>query len=120
LTFEPKAQALDPLSAVLIAGGVLAIAKFVIDIIDRLKGGVIIDQTQPGPVIVKRDGNVPYGWAVVIAKGGAVSIEVRDAPKDAAERLLSQIIEGVFENAAEVAKAAGEALGADRVKETAA
>jgi hypothetical protein len=120
VTYEPKAQAVDPLTAVLIAGAVLAVAKFVIDVIDHLKGGVVIDQTQGGPVLVKRDRSVPYGWAVVIATGGAVSIHVHDAPKDASERLLSQIVEGVFTNAEELAKAGRELIGADRVKETVA
>lgn len=116
LQIQPRTQALDPITAVLIGGAVLAVAKFVVDAIDRFKGGVTIDLSAGGAPVVRRDPNVPYGWAVVIAKDGAVQIEVRDAPKDAAERLLSQIIEGVLKNAQEIGDAAKASLGNDRVK----
>jgi hypothetical protein len=102
---------------VLVAGGALLVGKFVVDLIDRLRGGVVIDLRPDATNFVSRNRDVPYGWAVVRAAGGTVSINVHDAPKDASERLLGMIIDGVIKSAGEVAEEAVKSLGADKVEQ---
>ena len=118
LQILPKPQIIDPFTAVLIAGGVLLVGKFVVDLIDRLRGGVVIELRPNAPPLVRRDRAIPYGWAMVVAADGkSVKIETHDAPKDAAERLLGEIISGALKTSQDIAKAAKEALGAGKVQE---
>lgn len=117
LQILPKAQMIDPFTAILIGGGILLTGKFVVDLIDRLRGGVVIDLRPAAHYLVRRDRSLPYGWVVVEAPDGqSVKIETRDAPKDAAERLLSTIINGTLKTAQDVAKNAKEVLGEDKVQ----
>lgn len=44
-------------------------------------------------------------------------MEIKDAPKLATERLIESIISGVLKSASDVAEAAKEAVGADKVEE---
>ena len=113
---EPQAQFVEPVTAILIGGGALLLGKFIVDLMEKMKGGVLIDLRPTATPLVTRKKDIPYGWATVIAADGSVEIEVHDAPKDAAERLLSEIIEGALKTAKEVAAAATERLGADKVK----
>jgi len=117
LQTEPRPEILPAIAIVLIAGGALAVGKFVVDLIDRLKGGVVIDLRPGAEHFVSRNRDVPYGWAVVRAADGTVHIDVHDSPKDASERLLGMIVEGVIKSASEVAKEAAKALGSDKVKQ---
>ena len=112
---EPKSQFVDPVTAVLIGGGALLLGKFVVDLIEQIKGGVLVDLRPGAKALVTRTKEMPYGWVTVIARDGTVKIEVRDAPKDASERLIGQIIEGGLKSAKEVATAAVEALGKGKV-----
>jgi hypothetical protein len=116
LTVEAEPQLIPAVVAVLIAGGALAVAHFVVDLVDRLHGGIIIDLRPNAEAFVTRNRDVPYGWAVVRAADGTVSINVHDAPKDATERLITSIVNNVFDSATELAKAAAKELGPDRVK----
>ena len=116
LQIEPRPQILPAVAAVLVAGGVLAVGKFIVDLIDKLRGGVVIDLRPDATNFVSRSRDVPYGWAVVRAADGTVQINVHDAPKDASERLLGMIIDGVIKSAADVAKEAAKVLGAGNVK----
>ena len=106
LTTDPKKQLIDGLSAVLIAGGVLALGKFIFDLIDHIRGGVVITVGADGKVLVRRDKALPFGWAVVETPSGTVSIEVHDAPKDSSERLLAGIIEGTLKTPDEIVELA--------------
>jgi len=117
---QPKSQFLDPLSIILISGGVAAIAKFTADLIDRFHGGIVVDLRPSAKQLVRRDKSVPYGWALVIAADGKVEINVHDAPKDALERWVSDIIQGVLKNTKDVAEAAAKTFGKDKVKLAAA
>jgi len=115
LKTEPKKELIDGISAVLIAGGVLAIGKFVFDFIDRIRGGVVIEVGSDGKVSVRRDKALPLGWAVVETASGTVSIEVHDAPKDSAERILAGIVEGALKTPDEIVELAKK-LGAKFLK----
>jgi hypothetical protein len=68
----PQSQFIDGFSAVLIAGGALLIAKFVLDLIERFRGGIVIDLRSNGKGSIKRDKAVPAGWAVVLTEDGQV------------------------------------------------
>jgi hypothetical protein len=102
LQTQPKKELVDGLSAVLIAGGVLAIAKFVFDFIDRIRGGVVIQIESDGKVSIRRDKALPLGWAAVETARGTVSIEVHDMSKDSAERVLAGIVEGALKTPDEI------------------
>jgi hypothetical protein len=117
LQTEPRPEIIPAIAVVLVAGGALLVGKFVVDLIDRLRGGVVIDLRPDATNFVSRNRDVPYGWAVVRAAGGTVSINVHDAPKDASERLLGMIIDGVIKSAGEVAEEAVKSLGADKVEQ---
>jgi hypothetical protein len=116
LQVEPKSQILDPISIILIGGGVIAVTKFTTDLIDKYRGGIIVDVRPSAAHLVSRDKSVPFGWALVIAADGKINIDVKDAPKDALERWVSDIIQGVLKNAKDVAASAGKAFGDDKVK----
>jgi hypothetical protein len=115
---QPKPQIVDPFTAVLIGGAALLIGKFVVDLMDKIKGGVLIDLRPDAKALLTRTKEIPYGWVTVIAPDSTVKIEVRDAPKDASERLLSQIIGGALKTAKEVVTAAVKELGKDKVSES--
>ena len=111
----PEPEVIEPVTAMLIAGGVVAVAKFVSDWIERRRGGLVLDLRPGTEHEIRRDPEVPFGFIVVIQSDGAVKIDVKDAPKDAMERLLSQIIDKTFSTAAAIAKAAGKELGDDKI-----
>ena len=117
VTVVSEPQIVEPITALLVAGGVLTVAKFVVDLIDRLLGGVVIDLRADARSLVARDRAVPYGWAIVVATDGRVKLETHDAPKDAAERLISQIISGVLNSAKDIAKAGKQELGEGKVED---
>ena len=114
---EPKTQVIDPISWIIIGGGALLAGKFVVDLCARLKGGVLIDLRADASKVVRRDKDIPAGWAIVLAVDGTVEIEVHGAAEDSAERLLSKIIDGGFNTVKDVASEAVKELGPAKVKE---
>jgi hypothetical protein len=116
LQIEQRPHILPAVTLVLMGGGALLAAKFVVDLVDRLRGGIVIDARPDATELVRRNRDVPYGWALVLAADGSVSINVHDSPKDASERLIQAIIDGVFKTAEDVTKEAGKTLGGDKVK----
>jgi hypothetical protein len=109
--FEPQ---FEPVTAILISGGVLALGKFALDWWDRLRGGLVIDLRPGAEDNLYRDRDVPVGFVVTFLADGKVTIDTKDLPKDAAERLLGQIISGAFGTVKAAAGAATDA-GADHV-----
>lgn len=102
----PGPQFVDPVTAVLVAAGVLAAAKFVMDWWERRKGGVVIDMRSDRSDNIYRDKDLPAGYVLIFpADGGDVKVEVKDFPKDATERLLSDVISGVLGTAEAVKEA---------------
>ena len=117
ITVVSEPEIIEPITALLVAGGVFTAAKFIVDLIDRLRGGLLIDLRPGARSLVARDRAVPFGWAVVVARDGRVKLETHDAPKDAAERLISQLISGVVTSAKDIAKAAKQELGDGKVED---
>lgn len=109
---EPGAEVLvEPVTAMLIGAGVLAAAKFLMDWWQKVRGGLVIDQRPGAKDDIYRDRDVPWGYVVVYpADGGEVKVEVKDAPKDAAERWISEVISGAYKTVADLVKATKEAL----------
>jgi hypothetical protein len=115
---QPKAQFVDPFSWILIGGAVIATTTFIRDLVERSKGGLVIDLSSSGSDRIRRNREVPSGWVVILSPDGKdVSIEVHDAPKDTIERLLSEIVSGGYKTAADIAKAARSVLPTDKVKD---
>jgi len=110
--------AIEPVTAVLIAAGVAALAGFIRDWIISSKGGTVVDLTPDAKDKIYRDKALNYGWLMVISADGKVEVNVKDAPKDATERLIEAVISGTFKSVADIAKLAKDALGADKVKPT--
>lgn len=109
-----KPEVIEPVSATIV--GILA-AKFVIDWWDRRKGGLVIDLRPDVEDEIYRDPDLPFGYVIIFApEGGKVTVEVKDAPKDAWERLLKDVIGGAFDSVSAVAEAAGKVVGTDKVK----
>jgi hypothetical protein len=102
----------EPVTAVLIGAGVVAIAKLVWSWWDRRRGGLVIDQRPGATDTIRRDPDVPWGWAVVYPPdGGKVDIQTKDEPKDAWERLLGDVLSGTLKGAGDVAEKAKSQLG---------
>ena len=118
LQIQPQPQLLDPFTWIIIIGTGVAVTKFVADLRDRARGGVVIDLRPNANPFIRREHELPQGWFVVRAADGTVSVDTRDTPKDASERLLGQMIDGVLKSAADVAKEAAKAFGQDKVKES--
>jgi hypothetical protein len=81
----------------------------------RRGGGLIIDGTQSGPSVVRRSTDIPYGYVVVLPKdGGEVQIHIKDAPKDAAERLLTAFLESGMATVQDVTNIAGDLVSSTK------
>lgn len=110
---------IEPVSAMLIGAGIIAAGKFIVDWWDKVRGGLVIDQRREADDLIYRDKDVPYGWLLAFpADGGAVKVEVKDAPKDAVERWISEVISGAFGTFGQLAEAAKSAVGDDKVEAT--
>lgn len=115
---QPKAQLADPFSWILIGGAVLATATFIRDLVERSRGGLVIDLGRGGSERTRRQREVPFGWVLIFSPDGKeVSIEVHDAPKDTTERLLSEIVSGGYKTAVDIAEAARKILPSNKVKD---
>jgi hypothetical protein len=102
---------IEPITMLLIGGGILAAAKFIAGWLDKRRGGLVIDQRDGAKDDLHRDPDLPWGYIVIYAKdGGEVKIETRDEPKDAIERLIAQIVSGGYKAAADLAAAAKDTL----------
>jgi hypothetical protein len=116
LQLDTKLQFGDPVSIVLIAGGIMAVTKVTFDLIDKYRGGMIVDLRPSAEQLVRRDKSVTAGVALVITDDRKVRIEVKDAPKDALERWVSEIIRGVLKTAKDVTDSASKEFGEEKVK----
>jgi hypothetical protein len=105
------------IEGILIAGGVTLVARFVTNWWEKRRGGLVVDQRPTTKDQVYRDKDVPYGFVLVFpADGGQVKIETKDMPKDALDHFLESIINGGFKTVTDLAKAAAEAVGEDKVE----
>ena len=110
---------IEPITAVLIAAGVTAVTKFVMDWWEKRSGGLVVDMRPEAKDQIYRDEAVPYGFVIIFpADGGQVKIETHDTPKDAMQQLLESVISGAYKTVTELAKAAREAMPKASVNET--
>lgn len=102
---------MEPVTAVLIAAGAAAVAKFVMDWWEKRQGGLVVDMRPEAKDQIYRDQNLPYGFVVIFPpEGGQVKIETHDMPKDATQQLLEAVISGSYKTVLELAQAARDAL----------
>ena len=102
---------MEPVTAVLIAAGAAAVAKFVMDWWETRRGGLVIDMRLNAKDQIYRNRDVPYGFILIFpADGGQVKIETHDMPKDATQQLLEAVISGAYKTVTDLANAAREAL----------
>lgn len=109
-------QQFAPVVAILIGAGVIAAAKIITDWWERVRGGLVVDQRPGAADMIYRDADVPFGYVLVFpTDGGSVKVEVKDAPKDAMQAWISEVISGGLKTVSELAKAAKEVAGAGKV-----
>lgn len=89
---QPALDNVDPVTGALIIAGVLAAGKLVIRLWREFRGGTVVDLTKT-PVDVSRDRDLDYGFILIVAKDGSVTIEAKDEPKDSLERMVSGALE---------------------------
>lgn len=102
---KPGGQRLTPALVVLAMAGALTLTQFLMDLWEKLRGGIVIDVSGSSPEVY-RDPDVPVGYIVVIAKDGSVKIETKDAPKNATQQLIESVISGVLNSAEQIAQVA--------------
>jgi hypothetical protein len=116
---EPKegqlAELVDPVTAVLIAAGVVAVAKLVKDWWSRLRGGLVIDLRPGAKDMFYRDRDVEFGYVMTIAADGKVTVDVKDIP-DAAQSWIEKVLELIGKPASAIADVAKSIVGSDKVK----
>lgn len=83
--------AVDPVTAFVVIGGAIALGQLVVSVIDKWKGGTVIDMTGERPVI-RRDRAVLLGVTVILASDGKVEIKSEDLPKTSLERLVEAVL----------------------------
>ncbi|HSH81162.1 MAG TPA: hypothetical protein VLA19_21720 [Herpetosiphonaceae bacterium] len=82
----------DPVTlTIVVAGGAFALAGLVVSLIDRYRGGVVIDRTKD-PLDIRRDRDLPFGFLVIQAKDGQVTVETRETPPDTLERIVAKLV----------------------------
>lgn len=114
-------EQIAPIAAVLIGAGVLAAGRFIASWWERRrevkKGGLVIDQRADAKDDIYRDEALPYGFVLVYPRdGGEVKVDVKDAPKDAIERWISEVISGAYKTVSDLAKLVAEKPATDKVK----
>jgi hypothetical protein len=104
IRFEDQVGNLDPVTGFIIVGGALAGGAFLIRLWREFQGGTVIDLTKT-PVDISRNRALDYGFFVVIAKDGSVTVEPKDEPETALERMATAVLKLSSDAAAEVIKA---------------
>ena len=82
---------LDPATALIVVGGALGLARFVVSIFERHRGGIRIDLGTIPPT-VDRTKDIPFGTIIIFTTDDDVRIETVDEPKDAVERMVSDLL----------------------------
>ena len=91
VTFEDQLDNVDPVTGAVIIAGALVAGKFLLRLWREYHGGTVIDLTR-SPVDISRNGNLPYGFFMVIAKDGSVTVDPKDEPTDALERMATAVL----------------------------
>ena len=106
LEIEPEESLADfgILEGIVMIGAAIAAGKFVIRLWREFKGGTIVDMTKKPPD-VRRDGDLDYGYFMIIAEDGNVTIEAKDEPKDAMERMVTDVLKVAADATVDAVKA---------------
>jgi hypothetical protein len=88
---EVPQSGIEPVTTtlILLVGVPLAVSA-VVSILDRKKGGQIIDLRPAAPKVLYRSKDVVYGLVIVLTADGAVRVEVKQ-PKD----MFTQVVEAL-------------------------
>jgi hypothetical protein len=105
VTPETNIANLDPLTAAVIVGAALAAGKFLIRLWREIQGGTVIDVRQT-PIKVDRSRALDYGFFMIVAKDGSVTIESKDEPKDSLERMVESVLKLPIDATVSAVKAA--------------
>jgi hypothetical protein len=95
-------------AVVVLIGAGLAVAKVVSDLWERWRGGMVIDLTQTPPSI-RRSHDIQFGYIVTLTRDGnqvKASVDTKDEPKDAIERLAEAVLKLPVDATVETVKAA--------------
>ena len=103
-----ETRAVEPVSAVtlVLLGSALAVSA-VAQLVDRAKGGQVIDLRPGSPRMMYRSKDVTYGLIVIVALDGDVKVDVKE-PKG----MFGQVVESLTEVVSELGKSGIEAIGA--------
>lgn len=71
-------RALDPFTATLIVSGSAFAVGTILHLIDRLKGGQVIDLRPGAPATFARRRDLLYGLVAIISQDGTVVVEVKE------------------------------------------
>lgn len=100
---EDRLENLEPLSAILVMGALGVMAKFLVRLAREINGGTVIDLRER-PVSIDRDRDLPYGFFVIVAEDGTATVEAKDEPTDALERMTKGLLSLPLEASTELAK----------------
>ena len=103
---EMRALGLDPASAAVVIGGIVVLGRMFASLWERWNGGTVIELTAKGPKIYRDRTKVAFGFFVIIPQDGQeVSIEAKDEPKDALERMGEALLKLPLDASTEIVKA---------------
>jgi len=109
-------EIVEPVTFVIV-GSVLLTIAVVGSLVERWRGGLVVDLRDGAAAVLTRDSAVPAGYIVVLEPGGGVRIDVRNQPQDALERLTTQLLSTVAEVPTGMMGAAAEIFGKEHVEE---
>lgn len=89
--FDSTLGNFDPVTGTLIIAGLTVGGKIVIRLWREFKGGTVIDLTRL-PIEISRNKALDYGYLMIIAKDGSVTVEAKDEPEDALERIVKEAL----------------------------
>lgn len=102
----PTPPGIEPITALILIGAAGAVAKVVMDFFEKRRGGTVIDLRAEAAKQIYRTSDLPWGFVLVMTADGKVTVDVKDAPKEALERWITTIIEQAFSTVKSVADAA--------------
>lgn len=105
---KPGGQRLTPAVVVLAMAGALTLTQFLMDLRERLQGGLVIDMSKNYPEVY-RDPEMPAGYIVVLAPDGGVKIETKNVRGTTAQQLIEPVISGALSSAEQIAQVANAA-----------
>jgi hypothetical protein len=93
LEIEPEGELenLGILEGIVLIGAAIAAGKFVIRLWREYRGGTVIDLTKKPPD-VRRDSDLDWGFFMIIAEDGKITVEGKGEPEDSLERMVTSVL----------------------------